>query len=38
MEHYSSEKELISVICDEISNFLYLCFEDGYIEVFRIEL
>ena len=38
LEDFSHENELISVICDEVNNFLYLCFEGGIVEMFRIEL
>lgn len=38
LEDFSHENKLISSICDEVNNFLYLCFEDGIIEMFRIEL
>ena len=38
LEHFSHEKKLISCFCDEVSNFLYLCLEDGIVEVFRFEI
>ncbi len=38
LEHFSHEKKLSSVISDEITNLLYLCFEGGIVEVFRIEI
>lgn len=38
LEDFSHENKLISVICDEVNNFLYLCFERGIVEMFRLEL
>jgi len=38
LEDFSHENRLISAICDEVNNFLYLCFEEGIVEMFRIEL
>ena len=38
LEHFTHENELISVICDEIGNYLYMCFDDGIIEIFRMEI
>lgn len=38
LEDFSHENKLVSAICDEVNNFLYLCFEAGIVEMFRIEL
>ena len=38
LEDYSHENVIISALYDPVSNFLYLCFEDCIVEVFRVEL
>lgn len=38
LEDYSHENVIVSALYDSVTNFMYLCFEDCIVEVFRVEL